>query len=130
FAALPANLAALPAVAPVMWTGMLAAAAGQLPGFLPADWMATALGWLAGVGAGYIAAVARWCAAPQWAQVDFSVGAAAAVVLAISLAVLMHGGIRSATALTGQRPRIPGRVATIALVVTVIAAVALWLAGR
>ena len=35
-ASLPANLLALPAVAPVMWLGMLAALVGQLPG-LPVE---------------------------------------------------------------------------------------------
>ena len=45
-AALPANLLALPAVAPVMWLGMLAAAAGQLP-WLPVEPLTGLAGLLA-----------------------------------------------------------------------------------
>jgi competence protein ComEC len=87
-ASLPANLLALPAVAPVMWLGMLAGLAGQLP-WLPTE----PLTWLAGALAGYIAQVASWLAAPGWAQVDLSiegplvlVGAYAALGLAVALA--------------------------------------------
>ena len=52
--AVPANLIALPAIAPAMWFGMLAGAVGQLPG-APAEPL-TALG---GLCAGYIGWVAR-----------------------------------------------------------------------
>ena len=62
-ASLPANLLALPAVAPAMWLGMLAAAVGQVPGIPvePLNWLNSAcsrlhragrpLARLAGVGA-------------------------------------------------------------------------------
>jgi competence protein ComEC len=65
-AALPANLLALPAVAPVMWLGMLSAMAGQLPA-LPVE----PLNALNSLLIGYIAQVAHWLAAPGWAQADF-----------------------------------------------------------
>ena len=59
-ASLPANLLALPAVAPVMWLGMLKAALGQLAAFGPlpgvlAEW----LGACAALPAGYIALLAE-----------------------------------------------------------------------
>jgi competence protein ComEC len=63
--ALPANLLALPAVAPVMWLGMLAAMAGQAP-FIPIE----PLNALNALLIGYIAQVAHWMAAPHWALAD------------------------------------------------------------
>lgn len=68
---LVANLLALPAVAPAMWLGMLAAAAGQIPG-LP-------LGALNAVNAillAYIAQVAAWCGRPSWAYLHVHLGLA------------------------------------------------------
>ena len=73
-AALPANVAALPAVAPVMWLGMLSGALVQLP-WMPVE----PLTWLAGMLAGYIAQVAAWFASPSWALVEVSLPNAAAV---------------------------------------------------
>jgi competence protein ComEC len=88
-ASLPANLLALPAVAPVMWLGMLAGLAGQLP-WLPVE----PLTWLAGALGGYVAQIASWLAAPSWAQVDVRlddsltvIGAYAALVLVVALAL-------------------------------------------
>ncbi len=59
---LVANLLALPAVAPAMWLGMLAAAGGQVPGF-PLDF----LNHVNAVLLAYIAQVASWCGRPGWA---------------------------------------------------------------
>jgi competence protein ComEC len=56
--ALPANLAALPVVAPIMWLGMLQAALGMLGG--PALTVAGGLGALNGLLLAYLRAVARW----------------------------------------------------------------------
>jgi competence protein ComEC len=56
--ALPANLAALPAVAPIMWLGMLQATLGMLGG--PALIAANALGAVNGLLLAYLRAVARW----------------------------------------------------------------------
>ncbi len=72
---LPANLLALPAVAPVMWVGMLDAALGQIPHF-PVG----ALNALAGALAGYIAQVAHWLGAPGWAQLDVAAPSLVAIV--------------------------------------------------
>jgi competence protein ComEC len=58
---LVANLLALPAVAPAMWLGMLAAVGGQVPGFPVAAFNAIAAPLL-----GYIAQVAAWCGRPSW----------------------------------------------------------------
>jgi competence protein ComEC len=77
---LAANLLALPAVAPVMWLGMLAGGAGQIT-WLPVE----PLTWPAGVLAGYIAQVANWFASPGWAAPTVSLNgpALAAAYVAI-----------------------------------------------
>jgi competence protein ComEC len=82
-AALPANVLAAPAVAPAMWLGMLTGILGQAP-FLPVE----PLNWLDSLCLAYIAQVAHWLAAPDWALLTvhlgsvWSVGAAYAVLLA------------------------------------------------
>lgn len=68
-ASLPANLLALPAVAPVMWLGMLTAMAGQLP--LPGAVLA-ALGSLQGPLLDYIAGVATLLSRPSGAVVELA----------------------------------------------------------
>ncbi len=87
-ASLPANLLALPAIAPMMWLGMLAAILGQVPGAPVEPFTA-----LAGLLSAYVAQVARWLAAPGWAQLGVElpawpqVGAAyAALAVAMSAA--------------------------------------------
>jgi competence protein ComEC len=70
-AALPANLIVLPAVAPLMWLGMLAAAIGQVSA-LPVE----PLTGLAGLLAAYVAQVAHWFSQPGWAQVEMSLPSA------------------------------------------------------
>jgi competence protein ComEC len=78
---LAANLLALPAVAPAMWLGMAAAAAGQVPN--------APVGLLNALDApllAYIAQVATWCGRPSWASLHVHLGlgglAASYVVLA------------------------------------------------
>jgi len=66
---LVANLLALPAVAPAMWLGMLAALGGQVPGFPVAALNAIAAPLLA-----YIAQVAEWCGHPSWAYLRVRLG--------------------------------------------------------
>jgi competence protein ComEC len=61
---LVANVLAMPAVAPAMWLGMCSAGLAQLPG-LPLE----PLNGLNALLLAYIAQVAAWCAAPQWAEV-------------------------------------------------------------
>jgi competence protein ComEC len=87
-AAVPANLLVLPAVAPLMWLGMLAALVGQLP-WLPVQ----PLTGLAGLLAAYVAQVAHWLGAPGWARATVSLpgpsevlGAYAALGLAVWIA--------------------------------------------
>jgi competence protein ComEC len=66
---LPANLLALPAVAPAMWLGMLSAATGQVPGF-PVE----ALNAVDALLLAYIAQVAAWCGRPSWAYLHLRIG--------------------------------------------------------
>jgi competence protein ComEC len=60
-----ANVLALPAVAPAMWLGMCAAALAQLPGVPLAP-----LNGLDALLLAYVAQVAEWCAAPEWAELE------------------------------------------------------------
>ena len=82
---LAANLLALPAVAPAMWLGMLAAAAGQVPG--------APVGLINALDApllAYIAQVAAWCGRPSWASLHVHLGLgglAASYVLMASAAI-------------------------------------------
>jgi competence protein ComEC len=128
--ALPANLLAVPAEAPVMWAGMLAAAVGQV-GWLPV----APLTGLAGLLAGYIDQVAAWTAGPAWAQVDLGVGGLAAlgsvyVALASALAVGLRAaarraGLRASAGLGSGKRRGPGwRLRRLAMGVAAVAAVA------
>ena len=88
--ALPANVLAVPAEAPVMWLGMVAAALGQIPG-VPVE----PITWLAGLLAGYIAAVAHAFAAPGWAQVELGVpGLAALALIYVTLATALALALR------------------------------------
>jgi competence protein ComEC len=83
---LVANLLALPAVAPAMWLGMLAAAAGQVPG-LPLD----PLNEVNALLLAYIAQVASWCGQPGWALLEVRLGFGGMIVayLAIVLAAVL-----------------------------------------
>ena len=76
-AALPANVLAAPAVAPAMWLGMLAGIAGQLP-VVPVE----PINWLDSLCLAYIAQVAHWLAAPDWALVTIHLQSVWAVIAA------------------------------------------------
>jgi competence protein ComEC len=79
-----ANLLAMPAVAPAMWLGMIAAAAGQIPG-LPLE----PVNWPNALLLAYIAQVAVWLGDPDWALLEVrlpDVGSVAAVYLGIVVA--------------------------------------------
>ena len=82
-ASLPANLLALPAVAPAMWLGMLAGAIGQVP-WMPVEPLTA----LAGLCAAYIEQVGRWLAAPGWAQLEAPAAGAAAVAATYALLIV------------------------------------------
>lgn len=137
-AGVPANLAALPAVAPVMWIGMAQAALGQLapvPLAGPAAKAAVrALGPPSGALLGYVAAVAERTAThaePVALQLSAPVAAGAYVLLAAaSLLAARHarrhgsGAARHAAALAAWR-RLPRGTRTGALTVLFLAAAAL-----
>ena len=113
-ASLPANLLALPAVAPLMWLGMLAALVAQLP-WLPVQ----PLTGLAGLLAAYVVQVAHWLAAPQWATASVPLPGAAVVVaayavLALALWVLL-GWTRRRAGLGGPPSRLKPLVLAICL---------------
>ncbi len=110
-AALPANVAALPAVAPAMWLGMLAGLAGQLPA-IPVE----PLNWLNSLCLAYIAQVARWFGAPGWAQLDAGLGRPGDVAAVYALLiVLCELALATAARRRGLGPRsgrrLPWRVA-------------------
>ncbi len=127
-AALPANLLALPAVAPAMWLGMLSGAAGQIP----------ALGWAPGplnaineLLLAYIAQVAHWFAAPGWAVVSLRLGGAialagayAALLAAVWLA-LRAAERRRGLAVAGDGRGRPGRRRALAVALAAGLALAL-----
>jgi competence protein ComEC len=82
-AGLPANLLALPAVAPAMWLGMLKIGLGQAgaPGIEAAD----ALGPLAGAPVGYLASLAERCADLPGGQLALPLDSAVALLVAYAL---------------------------------------------
>jgi len=117
---LPANLLAAPAEAPVMWLGMLAAAAGQLP-WLPTE----PITWLAGLLAAYVGQIARWLGRPGWAQAELELGgpelaAVCAVLVAGTALVLRLVGRRRGLAVSRARG-----AAAVAIAGGVLAAAAL-----
>lgn len=81
-----ANLLALPAVAPAMWLGMLAAVAAQVPGF-PVEILNTVSAPLLA----YIAQVAAWCGRPSWAYLHMELGATGMIVAYLTLALAAIG---------------------------------------
>ena len=96
-AGLPANLLALPAVAPVMWLGMAKAAVGQLasPGspLAPlASAAASALGWVAGVPLAYLSWTARAFADVRGGVVTPPVRSPATLALAYGLLLAAWAG--------------------------------------
>jgi competence protein ComEC len=86
---LVANVLALPAVAPAMWLGMAGAAAAQVPG-LPTELLNVPNSLLLA----YIAQIAAWCAAPEWAEVEVHLGpggliASYALLAAIAVVIVV-----------------------------------------
>jgi competence protein ComEC len=109
-ASLPANLLALPAIAPMMWLGMLAAILGQVPG-IPVEPLTAVAGLLAA----YVAQIAHWLAAPGWAQVGIELATWPQVAATYAL---LGTGMATASASARRRrgAATPRRVARLALV--------------
>jgi competence protein ComEC len=78
---LVANVLAMPAVAPAMWLGMCSAGLAQVPG-LPLE----PLNALNALLLAYVAQVASWCAAPNWAEVNVHLGTAGLVASYLGMA--------------------------------------------
>jgi competence protein ComEC len=100
-AALPANLLALPAVAPAMWLGMLSGIAGQIPA-IPVE----PLNWLNSLCLAYIAQVAHWFGAPDWALLGIGLESWLAVAAAYAGLLL---GMTVALAWAGRRAGLRSR---------------------
>lgn len=81
---LAANVLALPAVAPAMWLGMLGAGLAQVPG-VPLE----PLNGLSALLLAYIAQVATWCAAPEWAELEVSLSGVGLLLAYAGLAALV-----------------------------------------
>jgi competence protein ComEC len=99
-----ANLLALPAVAPAMWLGMLAAIAAQVPGFPIGALNAISAPLLA-----YIAQVAAWCGRPSWAYLHVELDMTGLIVSYLALAAAAIGiprlwRYRRLAALRGKTP--------------------------
>ena len=95
-ASLPANLIALPAVAPAMWLGMAQVAVAQLGGVAApladsATVIVAALGAVNDVLLTYITTVAARFAEPSWAQVE--VGSASPALVAVAYAAIAAGSL-------------------------------------
>jgi competence protein ComEC len=99
-AGLPANLLALPAVAPAMWLGMLKIGLGQAgaPGAAAAE----ALGRAAAVPVRYIASLAERCADLPGGQLDLPLGSPAGVLAAYAV-------LAAAAPIAGRSARPLGR---------------------
>jgi competence protein ComEC len=100
-AGLPANVLALPAVAPAMWLGMLKIALGQIPALDP---VAAALGPVAAVPVGYLAWLAERCADLPGGQLALPLGSPAAVLAAY--AVMAAGALLVARTARPVGPRL------------------------
>jgi competence protein ComEC len=122
---LASNLLALPAVAPAMWLGMLAAVGGQVPGFPVAVLNAITAPLLA-----YIAQVAAWCGRPSWAylhlrldMVGLIASYGALVIATLIVPPLLRrrriAALRRASSVR-RRPRWLGLALTAALVAVVL----------
>lgn len=134
---IPANLAALPAVAPVMWSGMIQTAVAQLavlgpPGRAVAGAVARALGLLMEPLLAWLELVATRFAALPHAVAPMSlpgpVGAVAAYALLAALGLAVHRGVRRAAPFVDElraRARVASRRTLTAAALALSAAVLL-----
>jgi competence protein ComEC len=86
-ATVPANLMALPAVAPSMWLGMVSAALGTV-------WsgLSVPLNLINSLLLAYIAQVAAWFGRPAWAVLDLEIGSAVTLVPVYAALFALAGG--------------------------------------
>jgi competence protein ComEC len=87
---LPANLLAAPAVAPIMWLGMLSAAAAQVSPALAAPFNA-----LAGPLVAYLSALAHAAAGLPYAVIPVRLGSPAALALAVATPLVLGAAVRA-----------------------------------
>jgi competence protein ComEC len=101
-AALPANIAAVPAVAPIMWIGMVEAAIGQLGGQATTI-VATVAAPFSELALRWIAFVAQRLADPTWAQARIQLGWGGAAMAYMGIAILV-AGVRCAGRIASRPP--------------------------
>jgi competence protein ComEC len=103
-AGLPANLLALPAVAPAMWLGMLKTALAQLPIGGLGSHTATALGAVASLPVGYLAALAERFADMPGGRMQVPLRSPGAVVGAYAALALLAIAAKRAAGLDDRLP--------------------------
>ncbi len=136
-AGLPANLLALPAVAPAMWLGMVKAGLGQLaPVLPPAGVVADALGPLARLPVAYLTVLAERFADVPGGQIALPLGSPARVIGAYALlvaaaAVLARAGrvLRPRAEELAANWRRRPRAQRLAIAMAAVAAMSLPIAG-
>jgi competence protein ComEC len=138
-AGLPANLLALPAVAPAMWLGMVKAALGLIAPALPgADWAAAALGRPTRLPVAYIERLAEVFADLPNGQASLPLGSPAGVAAAYVLVGLGALAVRRAArklaprgpelaAAWRRRPHAQRAAAATAALAALVLLVAAWL---
>ena len=137
-AGLPANLLALPAVAPAMWLGMVKAGLGLMAPALPAaDWVASLLGPPTRLPVAYIGRLAEVFADLPHGQVSLPLGSRAGVPAAYALLGLGALAVRRAArklaprgpelaAAWRRRPRAQRAAAAAAALAAIVLLVAAW----
>jgi competence protein ComEC len=121
-AALPANMLALPAVAPVMWLGMLTAMAGQVPA-IPVE----PLNALNALLIGYVAWVAHVLGSPGWAQAGVQLSPAGTA--AAYAALLAAGGLGTIASARREGMGLRMRPVAVAACVAALALIGVAAAG-
>ena len=132
-AGLPANLLAMPAVAPAMWLGMVKAGLGQLAAAIPqADLVARLLGPIAHIPVAYLAGLAERFADVPGAQIGVPLGSPARVVAAYAVLAAAAAAATRAVGALGPRAeelaaawRRRPRAQRLAVAVAVLAALSL-----
>jgi competence protein ComEC len=131
-AGLPANLLALPAVAPAMWLGMVKAGLGQVAAAIPqADLLARLLGPVARLPVAYLAGLAERFADLPGAQVGLPLRSPAQVAAAYALMAAAVAGARAGRAVGPRAEEIAAawrrrpRAQRLAVVAAAVAALSL-----